>query len=53
MPVAERCDLIGTVIAITGASSGIGRSSAQALVAADAHVALAARRADSPRRARR
>ena len=37
-------DLSGTTIAITGASSGIGRAAARALVAAGANVALAARR---------
>jgi NADP-dependent 3-hydroxy acid dehydrogenase YdfG len=42
----ETRDLSGTTIAITGASSGIGRAAARALVAAGANVALAARRKD-------
>jgi clavulanate-9-aldehyde reductase len=39
-------DLSGRVVAITGASSGIGEATALACVAAGASVALAARRAD-------
>ena len=39
-------DLSGTVIAITGATSGIGRSAARQLVAEGARVALGGRRAD-------
>lgn len=39
-------DLSGRVVAITGASSGIGEATALALSAAGASVALAARRAD-------
>jgi 3-oxoacyl-[acyl-carrier protein] reductase len=39
-------DLTGTAIAITGASSGIGRAAARQLVDAGASVALAARRGD-------
>ncbi len=39
-------DLSGKVVAITGASSGIGEATALACVAAGASVALAARRAD-------
>ncbi len=39
-------DLNGRVVAITGASSGIGEATAMACVAAGASVALAARRAD-------
>lgn len=42
----ETRDLSGTTIAITGASSGIGRATARALVARGANVALAARRKD-------
>jgi NADP-dependent 3-hydroxy acid dehydrogenase YdfG len=42
----ETRDLTGTTIAITGASSGIGRAAARALVAAGANVALAGRRKD-------
>ena len=42
----ETRDLTGTTIAITGASSGIGRAAARALVAAGANVALSARRKD-------
>jgi NADP-dependent 3-hydroxy acid dehydrogenase YdfG len=38
--------LEGRVVAITGASSGIGEATAEALAAAGAHVALGARRAD-------
>jgi NADP-dependent 3-hydroxy acid dehydrogenase YdfG len=43
---AELRSLTGTVIAITGASSGIGRETARQLVAAGAKVALGARRLD-------
>ncbi len=43
---AESRSLSGTVIAITGASSGIGRSCARLAVAAGARVALTARRHD-------
>jgi clavulanate-9-aldehyde reducatase len=39
-------DLSGKVVAITGASSGIGEATALACAQAGAHVALAARRAD-------
>jgi 3-oxoacyl-[acyl-carrier protein] reductase len=39
-------DLSGTVIAITGATSGIGRAAARQLVAEGARVALGGRRAD-------
>jgi len=39
-------DLTGKVVAITGASSGIGEATALACAQAGAHVALAARRAD-------
>ncbi len=46
MFTAETRDLTGTSVAITGASSGIGRATARALVAAGANVALAARRQD-------
>jgi NADP-dependent 3-hydroxy acid dehydrogenase YdfG len=37
-------DLTGTVVAITGASAGIGRATAEACVAAGANVAVGARR---------
>ena len=46
MPHATTRSLDGTVVAITGASAGIGTASARALVAAGARVALSARRAD-------
>jgi 3-oxoacyl-[acyl-carrier protein] reductase len=39
-------DLAGQIVAITGASSGIGAATARALVARDAKVALGARRLD-------
>ncbi|MDT5026104.1 MAG: hypothetical protein QOE61_2530 [Micromonosporaceae bacterium] len=42
----EARDLTGTVVAITGASSGIGRATARLLVEAGANVALGARRKD-------
>lgn len=42
-PFAAR-SLDGTVVAITGASAGVGRATARALVAAGARVALGARR---------
>jgi NADP-dependent 3-hydroxy acid dehydrogenase YdfG len=40
------CDLSGRVAVVTGASSGIGEHTAQALAAAGANVALIARRVD-------
>ena len=43
---AESRSLMGTVIAITGASSGIGREAARLLVEAGAKVSLGARRLD-------
>jgi 3-oxoacyl-[acyl-carrier protein] reductase len=43
---AETRDLSGSVVAVTGASSGIGRATARLLVEAGARVALGARRAD-------
>jgi 3-oxoacyl-[acyl-carrier protein] reductase len=43
---AQTRDLTGTVVAITGASSGIGRAAARMLSAAGARVALSARRPD-------
>lgn len=43
---AETRSLSGTVIAITGATSGIGRAAARQLVDAGARVALTGRRAD-------
>ncbi|MCL1897337.1 MAG: SDR family NAD(P)-dependent oxidoreductase, partial [Micrococcales bacterium] len=42
----ESRDLTGQVVAITGASSGIGRETARALVKVGAKVALGARRAE-------
>jgi len=39
-------DLTGQVVAVTGASSGIGAATARALVAEGAQVALGARRID-------
>ena len=44
--VPELRDLTGQVVAITGASSGIGRELARQLVAAGANVALGARRVE-------
>jgi NADP-dependent 3-hydroxy acid dehydrogenase YdfG len=44
MQDVEACDLTGTVVVITGASSGIGRATARLLVGAGANVALGARR---------
>jgi 3-oxoacyl-[acyl-carrier protein] reductase len=44
MSPAELRDLTQTTVAITGASSGIGRAAARALAAAGANVVLAARR---------
>lgn len=44
MTFAETRSLAGTVIAVTGASSGIGRATARAAVLAGANVAIAARR---------
>ena len=46
MPYATTRSLEGTVIAITGASAGIGAASAYDLVAAGAKVAVSARRED-------
>src|SRR5262245_17331203 len=46
MSLADVRDLSSTTVAITGASSGIGRASARALIAAGANVVLAARRVD-------
>lgn len=43
---AETRDLSGSVVAITGASSGIGRAAARLLVEAGAKVVLGARRTD-------
>ena len=42
----ETRDITGTVIAITGATSGVGRAAAAALVEAGARVALTGRRSD-------
>jgi NADP-dependent 3-hydroxy acid dehydrogenase YdfG len=44
--LAELRDLSGTTVAITGASSGIGRAAARALADAGANVVLGARRAE-------
>lgn len=44
MTINDARDLAGTVVAITGASSGVGRAVARQLVAAGAQVALGARR---------
>jgi len=46
MSLAQLRDLSSTTVAITGASSGIGRASARALIAAGANVVLGARRVD-------
>ena len=46
MSPAELRDLSETTVAITGASSGIGRAAARALAAAGANVVLAARRTE-------
>jgi NADP-dependent 3-hydroxy acid dehydrogenase YdfG len=46
MDDVEARDLSGSVVVITGASSGIGRSTARLLVKAGANVALGARRKD-------
>src|SRR5258706_10613156 len=46
MTITDQRDLTGTVVAITGASSGIGRAAGRALVAEGAKVALAARRVE-------
>ena len=43
---AEMRDITGTVVAVTGASSGIGAATARLLVAAGARVAVQARRKD-------
>jgi NADP-dependent 3-hydroxy acid dehydrogenase YdfG len=43
---AEKRDLTGTVVAVTGASSGIGAATARLLGEAGAHVVLGARRVD-------
>jgi len=43
MPIETR-DIAGTVVAITGATSGVGRAAARALVDAGARVALTGRR---------
>jgi len=48
---AESRNLKGSVVAITGASSGIGRETARLLVEAGAKVALGARRLDRLTRA--
>jgi NADP-dependent 3-hydroxy acid dehydrogenase YdfG len=44
--MTDLLDLAGTVVIVTGASSGIGASTARQLHAAGAHPVLAARRAD-------
>ncbi|MFC0645632.1 SDR family oxidoreductase [Cellulomonas phragmiteti] len=44
MTLMQPRDLTGTVVAITGGSAGIGRATAEALVAAGAHVVVGARR---------
>jgi NADP-dependent 3-hydroxy acid dehydrogenase YdfG len=46
MPYSPTRSIEGTVVAITGASAGIGAATASALVAAGARVAVSARRAD-------
>jgi NADP-dependent 3-hydroxy acid dehydrogenase YdfG len=46
MTLMQPRDLNGTVVAITGASAGIGRACAEALVAAGANVVVGARRLD-------
>jgi NADP-dependent 3-hydroxy acid dehydrogenase YdfG len=46
MPYSPTRSVEGTVVAITGASSGIGAAAAAALVDAGARVAVSARRAD-------
>src|SRR5258708_26250455 len=43
---AEIRDIAGTVVAVTGASAGIGQATARMLVQAGAKVAVQARRAD-------
>ena len=44
MTLMQPRDLTGTVVAVTGASSGIGRATTEALVAAGANVVIGARR---------
>jgi len=44
MTLMQPRDLTGTVVAVTGASSGIGRATTEALVAAGANVVVGARR---------
>lgn len=44
MPLMQPRDLSGTVVAVTGASAGIGRATVEALVAAGANVVAGARR---------
>lgn len=46
MTLADTRELTDTVVALTGGSSGIGRSTARALVAAGARVVVGARRRD-------
>lgn len=46
MPAAESRDLAGTTVAVTGATSGIGRAVARQLGAAGANVVLLGRRQD-------